>query len=195
MEFEEFPKIARFSREIFITEKIDGTNGAVVIEDGLTGVEPFGPGFLCKVDNMNLYAQSKNRFITPADDNFGFAKWVMDHAKELVYELGVGRHYGEWWGRGVQRRYDLTEKRFSLFNVSRWTEHRPACCHVVPTLYQGPMDQDAVDGCLTGLRTTGSVAAPGFMKPEGVIIYHTAARMFFKKTLEKDELHKSQVKV
>ena len=34
-EFQEFPKIARLSREAIITEKIDGTNGCVCItEDG-----------------------------------------------------------------------------------------------------------------------------------------------------------------
>ena len=35
MEFEGFPKIARLSREIVVTEKIDGTNARVCItEDG-----------------------------------------------------------------------------------------------------------------------------------------------------------------
>lgn len=37
------------------------------------------------------------------------------------------------------------------------------------------------------LRTNGSKVAPGFMKPEGIIIYHAAARSMFKVTLEKDD--------
>jgi len=31
MEFTEFPKIARLSREVIVTEKIDGTNGCIYI--------------------------------------------------------------------------------------------------------------------------------------------------------------------
>lgn len=32
-EFHEFPKIARYSRPIIITEKIDGTNAQICISD------------------------------------------------------------------------------------------------------------------------------------------------------------------
>lgn len=32
-EFVEFPKIARLSREIIVTEKIDGTNGVIYVGD------------------------------------------------------------------------------------------------------------------------------------------------------------------
>ena len=42
------------------------------------------------------------------------------------------------------------------------------------------------DNALEDLKTTGSRAAPGFMKPEGIIVYHSAARMYFKMTIEKD---------
>jgi hypothetical protein len=80
--------------------------------------------------------RSRSRWITPDDDNFGFAAWVEANRDELL-TLGPGRHFGEWWGSGIQRGYGLPkgEKRFSLFNVSRWGESRPACCHVVPVLY------------------------------------------------------------
>jgi tRNA(Ile)-lysidine synthase len=44
-------------------------------------------------------------------------------------------------------------------------------------------DDDALDL----LRREGSKAAPGFMQPEGIIIYQSAARMYFKKTLDKDD--------
>jgi len=33
IEFKEFPKIARLSRECIITEKIDGTNASILITD------------------------------------------------------------------------------------------------------------------------------------------------------------------
>lgn len=173
-EFAEFPKIARFSREIIITEKIDGTNAQVWISD----------------DGTEIRAGSRNRWLSYSEDNFGFAKWVLDHRDELL-TLGPGRHFGEWWGSGIQRRYGLSEKRFSLFNVSRWADERPACCHVVPVLYRGEFDSKAVDECVEGLRQYGSNAAPGFMNPEGVVVFHTAANIGFKRTLEKDEQPKS----
>ncbi|HLE80817.1 MAG TPA: RNA ligase family protein, partial [Dehalococcoidia bacterium] len=100
-DFQEFGKIYRLSRDCIITEKIDGTNAQVVVlEDG------------------RVLAGSRNRWITPEADNFGFARWVKEHEEELR-SLGPGRHYGEWWGSGIQRGYGLKEKRFSLFNVSR----------------------------------------------------------------------------
>jgi hypothetical protein len=170
VEFVSFPKIARLSREIIVTEKIDGTNSQIFIgEDG---------AFL---------AGSRNRWLTIENDNFGFARWAADHEGELR-QLGPGRHFGEWWGSGIQRRYGLTgaDKRFSLFNVARWGFERPACCHVVPTLYRGEFSQEEIELCLKGLRNFGSKAAPGFMQPEGIIVFHVAAQIGFKKTLEKD---------
>ena len=174
MEFQEFPKMPRLSREIIVTEKIDGSNACIgIAEDG------------------TVYAGSRSRWITPADDNFGFAAWVRDHQDELRDGLGVGRHFGEWWGSGIQRRYGLNEKRFSLFNVARWSDDRPACCHVVPTLYRGDFDTHWIERTLDILRRDGSHAAPGFMKPEGVVIFHTAGNFGFKKTLERDEMPKA----
>ena len=58
-EFRAFHKIPRLFRDVIITEKIDGTNACVV-------VTPDG----------TVLAQSRSRFITPEDDNFGFAAWV-----------------------------------------------------------------------------------------------------------------------
>jgi len=107
-------------------------------------------------------------------------------------KLGQGRHFGEWWGQGIQRNYGLKEKRFSLFNTTRWID-KPKCCEVVPILYQGLFDQKMIDECLKMLREGGSLASIGFMEPEGIIIYHTALCKGFKVTLEKDEKPKSQI--
>lgn len=168
-DFIPFPKMPRLSREIIVTEKIDGTNAQVFVgEDG------------------EIRAGSRTRWVTPENDNHGFAGWVQDHADELR-ELGPGRHFGEWWGAGIQRRYGLTEKRFSLFNVARWEAERPACTSIVPVLYRGLFDTNAVEGALIMLREIGSVASPGFMDPEGVVVFHTAGNFGFKKTLEKDD--------
>jgi hypothetical protein len=177
--FEGFPKIPRLSRECAITEKIDGTNAQIRIEPDGT-----------------FYVGSRTRWITPQDDNFGFARWVEEHKEELR-RLGPGTHMGEWWGAGIQRRYGLTEKRFSLFAVHRWVEKgqpqpekmatAPDCCHVVPILYRGLFGTPEVNSVLEQLKTFGSVASPGFMKPEGVIVYHEASKTLFKKTIEGDE--------
>lgn len=171
VEFEQFQKIARLSRECTITEKIDGTNGCIYIGD-----------------DGEFLVGSRTRWITPLDDNFNFSGWCHMKRDELM-KLGPGRHFGEWWGAGIQRRYDLTEKRFSLFNTHKWSDAaaRPECCNVVPVLYQGLFSQQAVDDALAMLAAEGSKAAPGFMNPEGIIIYHHAAGLYFKKTLTKDE--------
>ena len=47
-----------------------------------------------------------------------------------------------------------------------------------------------VDIALRRLEAIGSIAAPGFMKPEGVVVFHKAANVLFKKTLDKNDSHK-----
>ena len=177
--FVEFPSITRLSREMIVTEKLDGTNASVtILEDG------------------RVLAGSRTRWITPKEDNAGFAKWVEAHEDELRVGLGLGTHFGEWWGQGIQRGYGLTEKRFSLFNVSRWTDDvRPSCCGVVPTLHRGAFDSGAVDNLLWWLENRGSIAAPGFMKPEGVVVFHAPSGTLFKKTLDKNDGHKGEKKM
>jgi hypothetical protein len=208
-EFVEFPKIARLSRECVITEKIDGTNAQVLVVER-AAVDLNCPGVI--VGDYILRAGSRNRWLTEDADNFGFAKWVSANAEALAL-LGPGRHFGEWWGAGIQRRYGLSEKRFSLFNVARWhavdtqpyvsasadprtppkaSTEAPACCHVVPVLHRGPFDTKWIGDVLDDMRRNGSVAAPGFMNPEGVVIFHTASGQMFKKTLEKDAEPKSR---
>jgi hypothetical protein len=177
IEFQSFQKIARLSREIIVSEKINGTNAQVMItEDG------------------RILAGSRTRWISASSDNHGFAAWV-DHNKDELIKLGPGRHYGEWWGSGIGLGYGLKsgENRFSLFNSSRWEDDsiRPKCCEVVPVLYVGPFSTSAIDGVIDNLRAHGSVAAPGYMKPEGVVIYHPQGNVLFKKTLDDDSTGKT----
>ncbi len=170
-DFQAFQSIPRLKRGCVISEKIDGTNAQVWISEDLS--------LVC--------AGSRNRWLTVEDDNFGFAKWVADHADELR-ALGPGHHFGEWWRSGIQRRYGMEEKRFSLFNAGRWGAEnpQPACCHVVPVLYGGPFSTDIDAGTLAKLAVEGSAAAPGFMQPEGIVIYLTSARTLFKVTIGDD---------
>lgn len=173
-DFIPFPKIPRLKRGCIITEKLDGTNAQVVIgEDGA------------------VRAGSRNRWITPDADNYGFAGWVERNKEELL-KLGPGQHFGEWWGNGIQRNYGLKEKRFSLFNTGRWSDAaiRPACCDVVPLLYVGQFATDTVDSVLDALRVMGSQAAPGFMKPEGIIVFMTASSHLYKVLAENDDTPK-----
>jgi hypothetical protein len=176
-EFKPWPKIARLNRDITITEKIDGTNAAVIVtEEG------------------EVAAQSRTRIITPDADNFGFARWVAEHADALADSLGPGRHFGEWWGQGIQRRYGLTEKRFSLFNTARYGEVDFAALPqvgTVPVLYRGPFAQAEIDRALQRLSVYGSRAAEGFMDPEGIVVFHEAAQQMFKVTIKGDEAPKS----
>lgn len=195
-EFVGFPKIARLSRGVVITEKIDGTNASIYIGE-----------------NGEFKTGSRTRWITPEDDNHGFSRWAHDNKDELM-TMGKGRHFGEWWGQGIQRNYGLKEKRFSLFNTIRWcpyggipsvintTDPRivkyqdvlPKCVGLVPVLWSGIFDTSDVDIQIGILKTRGSVAAPGFMNPEGIVVYHIAGNVAFKKTLEKDNEFKGGIK-
>lgn len=185
--FEPFPKLARLKRQVIITEKIDGTNAQVLI------MSQHGP---CSWDDKQVVAQdgdyvlfagSRTRMLQPGKltDNYGFAAWVQENAPELV-KLGEGRHFGEWYGKGIQRNYGLNERRFALFNTHRPPETLPACVSQVPVLSRGGFEN--VDYCMEGmLRLNGSYAVPGFMDPEGVVVYHTAGRQSYKVTFEHDE--------
>lgn len=182
VEFRGFPKIPRLNRDMVITEKIDGTNGCVVVtEDG------------------GVLAQSKNRFATTQQDNQGFAKWVETNANNLYKLLGPGYHYGEWWGSGIQCGYGLKngERFFYLFNDARWSgidfSSVPGL-GVVPVLYRGPFSTSTIEVILSRLEQAGSQALPGYMKPEGVVVWHEHARQLFKVTLENDEVPKTLVR-
>lgn len=201
-DFEPFEKIARLRRELVITEKLDGTNAQVYIVevDDKSDVEGCIQDPYC-IDVMGgyapgkvlaMFAGSRKRWIAPEGttsldkgcDNFGFAKWVQDNAREL-FNLGPGRHFGEWYGRGIQRGYGLEERRFALFNTARWGAHNPytpECCDVVPQIPSGTDPEDA----MRHLALHGSVAVPGFMHPEGIVVYHTASRTLYKQTFDQD---------
>lgn len=204
--FTPFPKVPRWSRDIVITEKLDGTNAAVRIidcadpsPDAAVNVPNEEP--IANVGDLYFFAQSRTRLIEPGDDNFGFAAWVVANASDLA-GLGPGVHFGEYWGRGIQRNYGLDERRFSLFNTARWADAHvagefpvlpdgqsmaPLCCHVVPTLYAGPCSELSILLAVKELEDHGSVAAPGFATPEGIMVWHEAARQLFKKTIVDDE--------
>lgn len=228
IEFEAWPKTPRLSNSsCTITEKIDGTNACVIIQevDTVDHWGRFAPdhGGVCYVHvprpqaegggerTFLIGAQSRKRLIFPAalsdkGDNAGFAQWVYDNRKELVDLLGSGRHFGEWWGKGIQRGYNMDHKVFSLFNVHRWSQiakqrsdwwDRALDIHmdVVPELYIGKFSDEAVQDNLQWLRENGSLASYRwgkiFTRPEGIIVRHSQLGGNLKAFVENDDIPKS----
>jgi len=174
--FEKFPSIKRLKRACVISEKIDGTNSQIAFDaDG------------------HILCGSRNRAITPEQDNYGFSTWAYKNKEALFEILGEGRHYGEWWGQGVQRRYDMDHKCFSLFNTLRWQiedlESIPQLS-VVPVLYAGDFSTNIIDKTMDALWESGSIASKGFAKPEGVVVYHSQIKQMFKITFDHDQYGK-----
>ncbi|HEU5116102.1 MAG TPA: RNA ligase family protein [Isosphaeraceae bacterium] len=175
MDFQSFQDIEAYESLVTISEKIDGTNAQIAIGD------------LCDTFQVG----SRTRWITPEDDNFGFARWAYDRKDALIQLLGPGRHFGEWYGSGIGRTYGLKEKRLALFNTHRWAGKitpgwEAEGLRVVPVLYQGAYSPTIVAETMAKLKETGSVAVPGFKNPEGVVIFFSRSQMLLKKVFEKE---------
>ncbi len=166
LEFQPFPKLPRGQNEtVTITEKMDGTNACIVIQDGkIIGV------------------QSRKRFITPDDDNYGFAGWV-ERNREALEGMGDGHHYGEWAGLGIQKNpHNLDKKYFFLFNTARWNPKNPnlpEICRVVKVLYEGAFHADIIDGTMLKLRRE---ATSNQYVAEGVVVWFHRGRRYEKHT-------------
>ena len=211
MDLHTFRKIPRLTRECIVTEKLDGSNGQVYIHDSnnnllfpfvkyeeIPSCDFIQEYCLAQKEGIYMFAGSRHRWLSTGkqNDSHGFASWVKENSEEL-FKLGEGRHYGEWYGKGIQRGYGLEEKRWALFNTSRWANKNeplaekqtycPTCCEVVPILHIGPFETQSTQACIDELKINGSRAVPGYMKPEGIVVYHTAGDVMFKKTIEKDE--------
>lgn len=208
IDFKAWPKIARLTNEhMTITEKIDGTNACVIIL-------PYDPDHEAQIQAgqakcfgdestsvMYTFAvQSRKRMIYPGKDtdNAGFAAWAWEHAQELIWALGFGYHYGEWYGRGIQRGYGMMEKRFALFNPWRYDHISLGACtiecvpqlEVVPVLYEGPACEGEIEKALTALELGGSLVAPG-EKAEGVIVQYKLSGSTYKAFVDDDGIPKS----
>lgn len=175
LEFKAFPKIERLDKQaMFITQKIHGSNAQVLIYTDETGA-------------LNLKTGSRNRWVTPEDDNYGFASFVQDNKAAFIDCLGIGQHFGEWSGPGINSGEGLTEKTFILFDHWKFPADRPLPpqTQVVPVLYRGKLDAAAVDAAMENLKTNGSVLVAGFMRPEGVVV--TIGGILYKKVFDAEE--------
>ena len=160
-EFIKWPSIPRIENEKHhFTEKLDGTNACVVIN-------PDG----------SYFCQSRTKIITPEDDNYGFAGWVSRNEREIL-KLGEGRWFGEWWGLKIQRGYDQDEKKFSLF-------YYPGDIPTEMVTRVPVIPVASVEECIEFLKENGSLAAPGYMKPEGAVMYNSLTRTRYKIILDK----------
>lgn len=216
-EFQPYGKTPRLNKQITVTEKIDGSNCAVMIRPLPANVDCYEHETVVRFpkneggdySELAVGAQSRNRLIKPGkqSDNAGFAAWVWDNAYELVRGLGVGRHFGEWWGPGVQFDYGIEGKRFSLFNPFTFgtagNDEVPSALaevgvRVVPLLLQwGHFDSTRIDGVVTTLVELGSAAAAlegvSGAKAEGVIVRHSASGQLYKRLIENDDIPKGLV--
>lgn len=197
-------KTARLNRLAYITEKLDGSRATIFIDD-----------------SGELFCGSRTRWITPLADNFGFARWAEGNQKELLklgpgrhdgewWGHGIQRNYGL-----KERRFSLfnagrwspawqcgpsgpdpagppgvVEGKLNPNGTLDFLDG-PRCCYVVPTIWSGNFDNFDCRLCLEMLRLHGSFAVPGWKTPEGIVIYHEAAKKCFKVTLEHDEKPKS----
>lgn len=175
IEHVKFPKIGRYREQnVVVTEKIDGTNGLIYIDS----------------ESSTFLVGSRNRWITPDDDNAGFARFAYDNREDL-YSLGDGFHYGEWWGQGIQRRYGMDRKVFSLFNHSRWehAEDRPECCDVVPLVFTGTaQDYDQFfEKTVEGGTVSIAAAKYGvnFTQVEGFMVWFCNTKQYMKHIIDK----------
>lgn len=186
-DFKAFPKIERIGKVFMcITQKIHGTNAQIKIvptgehETDLVVVAADGTAYA-------VYVGSRTRWITPENDNYGFAAFVYANAQELVDKLGPGVHFGEWAGPGINSGEGLTEKTLVLFDHWRYPPERPLPPRttIVPVLYKGPLDAQKIDEVMADLKANGSKLAPGFMRPEGVVVQISGER--YKKVFEAED--------
>lgn len=210
--------IARLNRDVVVSEKIDGTNGLISIQSpeiwppdtsDPTNLSVF---LLGDEGPLLVRAGSRTKWLAPGKqtDNYGFAGWVKDNAQALVATLGEGNHYGEWFGSGIQKHnYGLVngDKRFALFNTHRWDHETVSAAvpqlTVVPVLDQGLFSHEDIQDIVIGLRIFGSewakrhvynghTPATGLPVAEGVVVYHTAAKTYFKVTCLDDAMSKQE---
>ncbi len=182
MEFRSFSEIKRLdSLYMEITQKIHGTNAQIVIYD--SGDEYGGitiPG------KLEIKAGSRNRWLTPDNDNYDFAKFVEANKEALIEFFGIGIHYGEWAGPGINSGEGLKERTFVSFETELTDKPKPSQVIVVPILYKGPLlGNIQISDIMNRLEKKGSVLVPGFMRPEGIVIKIDNKR--FKKVFKAEE--------
>lgn len=188
--FVPWPKIWRDPLTMIITEKMDGTNGQIIIQ---RVEEPNNMPVTYTNDEYRILVGSRRRYIQPesvsgqkASDNYGFAAWVLENAEVLIETLGIGQHFGEWCGPGIQGNpLKLEKKIFYLFNVNRWLPsliidpNWPSHIglSVVPVLHEGPADEENIEKIMLYLKENSP-------ESEGIVVYYPQANYMRKLTFK-----------
>ena len=186
--FVSFGKIERWKEpvECTITQKLHGTNAHILIEKLVVSSESGPTDPQLNYTKWVVQVGSRTRWIRVGDDNYGFAAWVEKNKVELIDFLGEGHHFGEWCGPGINSGEGLDEKTFVLFD---WWKHAykplPKGVALVPVLYNGPWNEYTMSIVMNELKTQGSRLRPGFMRPEGVVMYLNGRS--YKSTFEQEE--------
>lgn len=161
-DFFKYPKIPRYENQLFtISEKIDGSNGLVHIDK----------------DTGHISAGCRTRWLvndgSKSWDNQGFGQWVLDHSSELK-ALGSGYHYGEWYGKSINRNYGLPSQKFMLFHSERYEDIELPLCVELETIIHSDIMPDDLDMYKTYyskvMVANGSYHVPDFKQPEGLVI-------------------------
>jgi len=156
VEFEPWPKIPRaILGDVVVTEKIDGTNACVIVQDGVI---------------VGIQSRKRMLNVGKENDNYGFASYVVQNMDKFL-ELGEGKHFGEWAGLGIQKNpHNLDAKYFFLFNTRRWGEHHlpPEGIRVVKVLHQGEYTHDTIDRIMNELKDFSTLHE---YTAEGIVVY------------------------
>jgi hypothetical protein len=186
--FEPFKKIPRLHGDVHVSEKIDGTNACVEYIQTETGYLMGACSRNRRLVTIEVSEHFKEhpRVEWHGTDNYGFGSWVVANHTSLV-RLGYGRHFGEWYGQGIQRTYGLDHKRFALFRAPKhgMPEGIPSNVDVVPEIdVWGEFDTGRMALLMASLKMSGSSLVPGFMDPEGIVVFHARSGQLFKYTFE-----------
>lgn len=179
-----WPKITRRDARCTISEKANGSNGALAFQ--VTDVSPTDGREIYVLD-VQMAVQTRTRIVTVDDDQTGIARWAEANRDTLVRDLCYidgsppvpsdepSYHYGEFMTRGHD------EPHFYLFNTRRWTgvKFKTPTLKVVPVLYEGNYSDEIVEKCLEDLRQNGSRIHPG-LPAEGVVVYYPSNDTMFK---------------
>lgn len=193
MEFKEFAEIKHLIKvTALVTQKLHGTNASVWIYEidlTQTKLDKIWPieitdslkAFVTTDGKYLVRPAKRTSFISIEKDNFNFAQWVSTSKDDLARVLGAGTHFGEWIGPGINSGEGIKEKRFVLFDVMRFETQKeemtkvnlwPSRLDLVPKLAletTGDL-RSLADRIMAELKEKGSVYAPGFMRPEGIVI-------------------------
>lgn len=193
MEFKAYKKTPRVDKLTFtISEKIDGTNAVLYVHhphfgEVLNGTEK--PPFILAGSRSKWLLQEPGK---PNDDNHGFGRWVKDNEEELM-KLPQGYHYGEWYGKGINRAYGLKDRRFMLFNFNRYVKLKeenqlPSVVELETVLADNVSFEHLNQiGAQVAARLIqgGSVHVPGFRSTEGIILRQAHSDIVHKHVWEK----------